>query len=1264
MNKRNLMLSAATAALLAGPAFATATCTTVTTTNPDCITTSTSTALTTGAADTGGALETASIGTANVGDIYIESGGSVAPGTAGIGAITVNNNSYVYSDGAISNNGVGTATNSTTSVITYASGILVDVSKNPTPTDSFTNVASETISTTSTPRTGIYLDSASTLDLTGSGTSKRGIWLNAINGDGTYTGDITFVSGSITEVDGDSSVGVFISPTSSTTVGAIGAILKGDLSLGGTFTMSQTTASSTTASGLYGVLMEGEVDGNILLPANGTMTISGAGATGMSIQGAGVTGSISIGGTLATAGCPTTTACATSSSTLTNTSNTVYPEAGSALVVSASVGNGIAILGPDATGTSAVVAGTVSTYGTSAAIVIDPAVNAIVTTPVKSLEIGLYTTDGHTMADTVDPGFSFYNRGTVTAQPMNANNATSDAYNAVGVQLSGPSTFPTILDGGIFNSGSITVSATTTGTVANGNNVTAMSIGAYTHLDTATFNSSTGTWTDTSLAAKTGVTGDQAALVNSNSTGGGKITATVSGTRGGTAIAIAIAQYASVPSLINSGTITASATVIDATITNPLQAIAIEDASGTLTSIYNTGTIQAIAGVSTTSGLTALDNNSQVADAILLGDRLTGTTVRIDDISTLANSAVISGNVYFGSGGTQILNIQGTGGHAAAVAGDVTFNGSGTSGDQLWVGSYASLSGTVIADNGVSIDIAQNGVLALANTITPLYATSLTVHGGTTPTNGGALSLGVSNALTSSGVISATGNVLIEANANLGVTYNSFVPQASSGGADNFVLITAPLGKLSILPATINLYNTSLQTNVSSGGALPFLFESASLECISTNPTSTGCTAPASGDVTDSLVLHVVPKTAVKLGLTGYASQMFLPANAALEGNTAAGGDYLLGAAMVNGIHNAAQAQAAYNAFAPNVTGGSRAIVISITDQATGVVGARQRMLNLYGKQEGGATLWGQEFVQMIKDPGQGALQADGTKMQSGFKDHGFGFALGIDGGSPKYGWYGGAFTFYTGDVGEIKRDSHINEQWYILSGYSTWRGKGLFFDSKIDVGYGHFDGKRLIALQTSETTPFTREADNTHPGTMISGGFTMGGIFAYGATTLSPQISVDGLLMREEGYTEHNPDTPALCAGTTNVCDAFDLKVEPYYAKSLRVFLGGSVRYDLDLWEFYLQPEAHAGFRYDLFNDPMKLKAAFAYADQTTGGAAGPGTQFTMTGPDPSQGNFVLGGSLATTTDAWTLGFNFDFVKGSNGLFEEVGTVNLLGRI
>ena len=227
------------------------------------------------------------------------------------------------------------------------------------------------------------------------------------------------------------------------------------------------------------------------------------------------------------------------------------------------------------------------------------------------------------------------------------------------------------------------------------------------------------------------------------------------------------------------------------------------------------------------------------------------------------------------------------------------------------------------------------------------------------------------------------------------------------------------------------------------------------------------------------------------------------------------------------------------------------------------------------------------------------------------------------------------------------------------MTGYSTWRGKGLFFDSKIDVGYGHIDGKRFINLNvgnSGSTTVYTREADNKHGGALLSGGFTTGGILSYGATTIMPQLSVDGLLLREDGYTETNPNT-------TTIGDAFDLAVQPYYAQSLRAFLGFSVRYDINLWDFFLQPEARAGYRYDFFNNPVKLKAAFADMDPTVAGRQ-PGTQFTMIGPDPAQGNFVVGGSLAATTDTWSLGFNFDLVKASNGAFEQVGTINLLGRI
>ena len=1143
-----------------------------------------------------------------------------------------------------------------------------------------------TVLSTTTPVTGagIYMDGASSLNLTDVGTYKRGIWLDATNGDGTYTGDITFYTGSTAVIDGDQSYGILIDKTSNATPSAttIGATLKGNLSLGGAFTVSQTTASSTAGSGLYGLLMEGKVIGNISIPSGGSMAVYGAGATGMSIQGAGVTGSISIGGSLTTIGEDLSSANATAKSVSSNNSNTVYPEAGSALVVTANVTNGIAILGKSYS-SDATASASVTSEGTSAtpAILISPGLNDIVDSPTYEggqtapLTIGVYTgytAAGVTYAETADPGFSFYNRGTISQTPMNYSNSASDSYNTMAMEIVGSSSaFPTILTGGIYNSGNITATAATTGTTANYDTAMAMEIGAYTVLDNATWDAVNNVWlynasNDLSLANK--VSGiDQAALVNTNATGLGTISASISGTRGGLAEALYIAANASVPSLINLGTISASATVTDQTITNPLEAIAIEDASGTLTSIYNTGTIEARAGVTlvtasgtTSSTLTALNNDSQTAIAIdLSGDVLTtpsGAGVKITVQSTSTNTASILGNILFGGGDNQILTINPTSAGTATVIGNVGYGkGTGTENDQLTIGTNGELIGIVTSwdGSGVAVDVKPYGTLELQSTttqstITPLYATTFDIE------SYGNLSLGVTEALSTSNLatVIADKSATIAPNADLGVAFESFV-----NNSDTFVLITAPHGHLSIAPATINLYNTSLQTNVSSGGALPFLFSSANLAVV--NNTS---------NATDELVLNVVPKTLGKgtnpLNLTaGSVANTPLPIKGGTTtlfalANTALANDDVLGAAMVNGIHNTAQAQAAYNSFAPNVTGGSRAILVSITDQATGVVGARLRMLNLYGKQEGGTTLWGQEFFQMIKDPGQGAIDPNtGDKLVSGFKDHGFGFALGIDGGSPKYGWYGGAFTFYSGDVGELTRDSHTNEQWYLLTGYSAWRGKGLFFDSKIDAGYGQFSGKRFIDLALSSTSTYTREADNKHPGTMISGGFTTGGIFDYGAATFSPLLSVDGLLMREEGYTEYNP-------GTATVGDGFDLKVNPYYAKSLRAFLGANVRYDLDLWDFYLQPEAHAGYRYDFFNDPVKLKAAFAYADTTTGTTAGPGTVFTMTGPDPAQGNFVVGGSLAATTDTWTMGVNFDFVKGSNGTFEEVGTLNLLGRI
>jgi hypothetical protein len=92
----------------------------------------------------------------------------------------------------------------------------------------------------------------------------------------------------------------------------------------------------------------------------------------------------------------------------------------------------------------------------------------------------------------------------------------------------------------------------------------------------------------------------------------------------------------------------------------------------------------------------------------------------------------------------------------------------------------------------------------------------------------------------------------------------------------------------------------------------------------------------------------------------------------------------------------------------------------------------------------------------------------------------------------------------------------------------------------------------------------------------------------------------------------------------------------------------------------FDLSSEARFGYRYDFINDPTKLKAGFA----STGGTNTAGNAFTFTGPDPDSGNLLAGLSLAASTDTWSFGVNYDWVRGNNGSTTQVGTLSILGRI
>jgi outer membrane autotransporter protein len=483
------------------------------------------------------------------------------------------------------------------------------------------------------------------------------------------------------------------------------------------------------------------------------------------------------------------------------------------------------------------------------------------------------------------------------------------------------------------------------------------------------------------------------------------------------------------------------------------------------------------------------------------------------------------------------------------------------------------------------------------------------------------------------------------------VNYGSYVRGVGTAPAQ-FILLDAPANQITL--GNAGNFISDLTTSV------PFLFTGSvcGVNMSAYSEFSTCTDAHATPD--SQVILELTPKTADDLDLKGYARKMFAIANTALVNDPA------LGAAVINagvGVSDPTVGdklyQGIYSEFAPDVTGSQRAIGIALTDQSSGPVGARQRALRMYAGQDGDATLWGQEFVER--------LNVSSTANATGYADTGFGFALGMDVGDPHDGRYGAALTFYSGDTNERPRTSRTNSEWYMLTGYSDWRSKGMFFDSQISAGYGSIDGKRTMIFSDpgatcgTQTDTFCRTAEGNRSSELLAGGFTTGFIVNEGGTVMIPQISLDGLTMRQEGYHESS-SVKNITAGT----DGFDLNVKPSYANSLRAFTGVDMRQDLRFDGFYFQPEARAGFRYDFIDGADKLKAEFACSTTSISAENCGDTGFSITGPDPARANVVVGGGFALTTGAWSLGVNYDYTRGFGGTdgTNQTGTLTLLGRI
>jgi hypothetical protein len=1158
LTKHRLMLSAATAALLAVPLFSAA-----------------------GAATEVSGSKDSAQDTTTDGDITIDAAGVISI-KAAKPAVTINSNNFVDNIGVISNS-------STTNAI----GLEVDTTSTTTPV---TPILSP-----------LGFTNAGTMDLSGSGTAKTAI---LVTGGGSFVGPIDLLPTSSIDVVGD---------TSSILRLDSGTTMNGNITLSGAMSETPSDVNSTSSASGTAIDIEGNLNGNLSLDSAALLTNVGQGARGITILGNIGPCDTSTGAVCATPAEPgffanngsiSVTGAQTISSSLHDA------ESGTAVAIGGNIAGGIINAGPTGSG-STIATASISGNGISPVFVISPSVQAVTTnTPIT---IGVFA------GDTVDPGYSFYNRGNITASATDPNNSTS-AVLVGGTSAASPLT----MQGGIFDSGEITASAITNQvfpSTATAIQATALSIGSF------------------STIPKLTVSGE---AVGSTSTTQGLIAASVSGIGGGQATAIVIAPASSLPEIdvLAGGKIEASSTSPLAIPTTPtaLSAVGIVDESGSVMTINNAGAI--------TAAVTGLTPSPKVP--VLLLAQAINLQAATNDGIVINNSGTITGDILMGTAGNgdtlNVGDIGGAGGNGAnpatgvvnttanlaTVAGTVDFGSGGTLADPqlLHIGAWGSVVGAITSTNGLlNVQVDNNGVLNVQNTTAPvgIIAATGSLVANKFDINGGALDLTLSEATgNSQPIVQATNEITITPTSKLGLTFGSFI-----SGADplhptpqQIVLLSSPT--LNLDQTTVNNFDVPLNEN------LPFLFQA--------NPTP--LTLGTSGS-NKTLVLTLTPKSpgatnadgSPGLGLTGDALQVYPKAVQAILL------DPQLGSALATGITNTQTAQSSFSQFTPDVSGGSRAVAIMITDQSTGPVAARQRLLRDYANQDGELTLWTQEYAGSINNKGEQDANGDITA----YKDHGFGFALGMDSGSAQDGWYGGALSFYSGDITETApRDSKTEAEWYMLTGYTDWRGSHLFLDTQATLGYGSLLGKRDLVTPT-----LIREADGKRSGLLGALGATTGAIFQYGSFSVTPHFSLDALTMREEGYTEDNGGA------------GLDLTVAPYYANSLRAFFGTDVAENINLGDFSLKPEARLGYRYDFLADPVKLKAGFAAVGANTNtDPLGSTNVFTLTGPDPEKGDIVGGLSLNALAESWSLGLNYDWIRGSHGSTSQVATFSLLGRI
>jgi hypothetical protein len=592
---------------------------------------------------------------------------------------------------------------------------------------------------------------------------------------------------------------------------------------------------------------------------------------------------------------------------------------------------------------------------------------------------------------------------------------------------------------------------------------------------------------------------------------------------------------------------------------------------GNLTNFANGGTITAIAGSTDTtiSGLTSygIRDLSGSLTTVVNSGNITATASLLDDGSERGVAIDLS------SGVDDTIHNSGV------IVGDLLF---GTGNGTLTMDSAtAKITGTVdYAGGTLDIEIAQGdhgGALVTTDT----RATTLNVGGN------GTLQFAISrNTTTASPLVDVAGNATFAEGSHVVVQPTTFLPASAS-----YTLISAG--------NTLSIYNSDVTAN-----SIPYLYNG--------NITQNG----------DALTLSLQRKTASELGLSGNEARIYEPlAAAALKEDS-------YGAALL-AVTSGSQLDSALNAAIPDIAGGVRALTVAMTDQATGVIGARERaIISAPPNTRDDFRFWGQEFYNVVNH--------NSTAQTAGFNGAGQGASVGVEWGALATGRYGLGATFFSSqEIESHPRDTKTDGDWLVASAYAAWRRANFFIAPQINAGYGGFRSRRTITAGN-----YVAATAANWLGFTGAGGFTTGYVFDLGPVQVIPQLAFDGLYLYEGSYKESG-------------ANGLNLRLKSQSQESVRSFAGVMAQSSFVWADGNLLPQFLAGWSHEFMSSPATIDGSFE---------AAPGSPFHLVGPTVDSDRMIGGASVAYVFGNWSAGINYD-AAATPGSMNQSATLSLSSR-